>query len=154
MTDLTQLSATNLRALLDSPLIAERAKQNVRVELDRRAPEKTNTRKQPNEDRYKSQAERDMAAMLGRDLAEGRIAGWAYEVVTFRLGLDVRYTPDFFIRHHTGPPELREVKGEHAWRASMVKFRVALEAHPEYRWSFWRKHLKRNGGHWSMEWPK
>ena len=70
----------------------------------------------------------------------GEIEWYAFEAITFKLGKDCRYTPDFIVMLPDGLLEAHEVKGR--WEddalvkvrvaAAMFPFRfVALEAQPK-----------------------
>ena len=65
----------------------------------------------------------------------GEILDWKYEAVTFKLGPDLRYTPDFFVVNVDWEVEFHETKGgfirEDAWQklktaAGMFDFRFIL----------------------------
>lgn len=72
------------------------------------------------------------AAVLEARRIAGEIAAWWFEDVTFRLGPDCRYTPDFVILLPSGTMEIHEVKGhmEDDARVKMLwcvqKFRMRL----------------------------
>lgn len=59
----------------------------------------------------------------------GQIVEWWYECWTFRLGNDLRYTPDFVIQKPNGALEVEEVKG--FWRDdARAKVRMFVELYP------------------------
>jgi hypothetical protein len=69
-----------------------------------------------------------------------------YEEMTFRLGPDCRFTPDFWSLDDDDVLALDETKGH--WRDdAKVKMRVAAERYPLFRWRAWRK----QGGVWMRE---
>jgi hypothetical protein len=76
---------------------------------------------------FRSGAEVKYADRLEVMLADGEIAGWAYEPQVFSLDVNghriARYTPDFIINHRDGTDEVVEVKGY--WRAD-ARLRVKL----------------------------
>jgi hypothetical protein len=61
----------------------------------------------------------------------GLLANWWYEKWTFKLGNDLRYTPDFVVQKMDGSLEVEEVKG--FWRddaRAKIKMFVALYPFP------------------------
>jgi hypothetical protein len=73
-----------------------------------------------------------------------------FEELTFRLGGDCRYTPDFWVMEGDGVLALVECKG--FWRDdAKAKLRVAAERYPNFRWKAFRKLPKSQGGLWQME---
>lgn len=59
----------------------------------------------------------------------GLIAEWWYEKWTFKLGDDLRYTPDFVIQKPNGALEVEEVKG--FWRDdARAKVKMFVELYP------------------------
>ena len=73
-----------------------------------------------------------------------------FEELTFRLGDDCRYTPDFWSLDDDDVLALDETKG--FWRDdAKVKIRVAAEKYPQFRWRAWRKQTKAQGGLWVRE---
>ena len=101
--------------------------------------------------RQMNKTEAEYSRLLEIDKKEGKIIGWWYEAVTVRLGHDCRYTPDFFVRHNDGVFEFIETKGSHVFEDSQVKFRVACESFPFFRWTWAQK----KDGQWriSRHWP-
>ncbi len=85
--------------------------------------------------------ETQFSLILEAQKRKGEIADYRFEAVTFRLGHDCRYTPDFFIIVSTDPLKIRfaEIKGRHVWDDAKVKFRVAKEANPWAEWQMWQK---------------
>jgi len=76
----------------------------------------------------------------------GLIVQWWYEAWTFRLGDDLRYTPDFVIQKPSGALEVEEVKG--FWRddaRAKVKMFVELYPFPV------RAYTKTRHGGWDVE---
>lgn len=61
------------------------------------------------------------------------IVGWKFEPITFRLAPKTTYTPDFIVvtSEHV---ELHEIKGSFVRDDAMVKFKVAAEMFPYFRW--------------------
>jgi hypothetical protein len=63
---------------------------------------------------------------------------WKFEAITFRLGDDCRYTPDFMVIAEDDVVEFHEVKG--FWRDdAKVKLRVAAEQYPMFRFKAFRR---------------
>lgn len=76
----------------------------------------------------------------------GQIQAWRFEAVTFVLGDDCRYTPDFLLIHCDRTIEFREVKG--FWRDdARVKIRIAASLFPWFRFTG----VRRERGVWVFE---
>lgn len=59
----------------------------------------------------------------------GQIAEWWFEAFTFRLGDDLRYTPDFIVQANDGALSVCEVKG--FWRDdARAKIKMFAELYP------------------------
>ena len=58
---------------------------------------------------------------------------WQFEALTFKLGHNCRYTPDFIA---VTQDEIRvyEVKGPYIREDAMVKFKAAADKFPQFRW--------------------
>lgn len=71
--------------------------------------------------------------------AEQEVKSWAFEAVKLRLADGTFYTPDFLVELvEPGPLELHEVKG--FWRDdARVKFKVARELFPMFRFRAFRR---------------
>jgi hypothetical protein len=70
--------------------------------------------------------------------------------VTLALGVDCRYTPDFYIIGWDGDIRFAETKG--FWRDdAKVKIRVAARTFPEFTFTAYRKRPKKEGGGWITE---
>lgn len=78
---------------------------------------------------------------------------WRYEAVTFRIGKDRRYTPDWCVtwEHDATMTAFIEVKGSRQAknaRDSITRLRVAAEQWPMFKWG-----LAEGGpGRWTIEW--
>ena len=114
-----------------------------------------------------NKAEMEWAALLtsslsvaARGVAIGcgpaRIAKWLYESLTFRLAKGTSYKPDFYVLFSDGHVEIHEVKQVHRGRSSsrsgwtkdaIVKFKVAADLFPEFRWVACEKQID---GSWSQ----
>ena len=79
---------------------------------------------------FRSKLERDYAAHLDARRAAGEIRAWWFEAMTFRLGFDCRYTPDFAIQLPDLTIEMIEVKGARRWDGALEKVRTACEMFP------------------------
>lgn len=74
------------------------------------------------------------------------IIDWRFEPLKLRLADATFYTPDFLVVVADGF-EFHEVKG--FWRDdALVKFKVAAELFPFFRFLAMRKASVREGGHW------
>lgn len=85
------------------------------------------------------------AEVLKERMRVGEIVWWAFESVTFRLGADCRYTPDFLIQMADGSLEIAETKGYFRDDAR-VKVSVMKEKYPFPIWLiYWDKANKATG---------
>ena len=62
----------------------------------------------------------------------GHVLAWKFEALTFRLAYRCHYTPDFLV---VTPVEIQihEVKGGYVREDGLVKWKMAAELHPEFR---------------------
>lgn len=88
------------------------------------------------------------ASHLDKLQAAGDIAAWWFEVVTFRIAPDCRYTPDFLVMMPDGIIEVHEVKG--FWEDdALVKIKVAAQMFP-FRFVAIHSVAKKDGGGWKV----
>ena len=75
----------------------------------------------------------------------GEILAWRFEALTFRLAYRCNYTPDFLV---VTPVEIQvhEVKGGYVREDGLIKWKMAAQAHPEFRF-FLCKYVQ---GHWKI----
>ena len=66
---------------------------------------------------------------LARLQADGVIASYAYEPITFKLAHRCTYTPDFLVVLPSGAVEIHEVKG-YLREDAAIKFKVAAQNNP------------------------
>lgn len=79
----------------------------------------------------------------------GEIADYWFEVLTFKLAYDCRYTPDFVVMLPNGELECHETKG--FWEEdAKVKIRVAASLFP-FRFVAIQKQAKKDGGGWKEQ---
>lgn len=83
---------------------------------------------------------------LARLQADGVIASYAYEPITFKLAHRCTYTPDFLVVLPSGAVEIHEVKGFLREDAA-VKFKVAAHSNPWATFVMIRKKGK-TGNEW------
>ncbi len=104
--------------------------------------------------------EREFAAYLQRLMDANEIISFDYEGMTLRWGTGaalLSYTADFVAVHDVTykgyPPDLQstlpshpfvrlvfyEIKGAHAWKADIVRFKAAKAAFPLYEFQLWEK---------------
>lgn len=86
---------------------------------------------------YRSKTEARYAQYLSLLSDARQIRGWEYEPITFKLGFDTRYTPDFLVTTNDGF-EFHEVKGVKDGKCysrplGKVKVRVAAAMFPMFR---------------------
>lgn len=70
-----------------------------------------------------------------------------FNKITLKLADDTRYTPDFVCVHKDGAISAHEVKGGFVRDDAKVKFKVACEMYPLFRW-VWAQKVK---GVWAKE---
>jgi hypothetical protein len=93
-------------------------------------------------DRYRNGTEREYALVLRARWRNGDYLDVQYEAVTFVLGPDLRYTPDFFVVRKDRAIEFHEVKGRKR-PEGMVKLRQAARAFPWFRFCLVEKPRRR-----------
>jgi hypothetical protein len=89
-----------------------------------------------------------------RDLLEfrkraGEIRGYQTHALTFILGRDLRYTPEFIVHENDGTLTAIEIKGGFVREDSIVKFRAAQQQFPWLRWQMVQR-CKRDQGGWKL----
>jgi hypothetical protein len=72
------------------------------------------------------------AAELDRREAAGEIRGWEFERVTFRLGPEMTFTPDFSVEGLDGLFTFVDVKGKHTFEDSTIKVKAAAVLFPQH----------------------
>ncbi len=85
--------------------------------------------------------EKRYARNLDLLLAAGQIRAWAFEPRKFVLAPRTTYTPDFCVEHNDGSIEYVETKG-YLRPAASVRFKVARDRWPEYKWTMIRWNRK------------
>jgi hypothetical protein len=75
----------------------------------------------------------------------GEILAWRFEAITFRLAYRCHYTPDFLVIT-PGEIQVHEIKGGYVREDGLIKWKMAAEAHPEFR--FFLCKLVQN--HWKI----
>lgn len=90
-----------------------------------------------------NKTEKAFAQRLEASRRTGQIASWDFEAITFKLGHDCRYTPDFMVRELNDAITFHETKGFMRDDA-LVKIRTFAKQYrfPIYVW-------KREQGEWS-----
>lgn len=97
-----------------------------------------------------NKTEAEFARELEMQLKAGLISDWKFEVETFKLGKDCRYTPDFRVFETDRTITFYEVKG--FWTDdARVKIKVAAQQNPMYRFIAVKKRPKKDGGGWIRE---
>ncbi len=95
-----------------------------------------------------NKTERAFSVLLEARKAKGEVLWWGYECWTFKLGPDVRYTPDFPVMLSDGSIEINETKGGFYRDDAKAKFQMAAGLFPfVFRWWALEK------GVWSMRTP-
>lgn len=82
---------------------------------------------------------------LDRRKLAGEILAWRFEALTFRLAYRCHYTPDFLVVT-PGEIQIHEVKGGYVREDGLIKWKMAAEAHPEFRF-YLCKYVQ---GHWKI----
>lgn len=83
---------------------------------------------------------------LERQLLSGEILDWKYEALTFRLAHRCGYTPDFMVISQT-EIQIHEVKGGFVREDAWIKWKMAAEQHPEFRFYI----CIYSGGRWKIQ---
>ena len=94
-----------------------------------------------------NKTEEAFSRILDARVRAGEIIDWRFEGITFKLGRDCRYTPDFAVFDSAGRLHLYEVKGGHVRDDAQAKFRMAAAAYPCLSW-WWAQYKK---GRWTVE---
>lgn len=76
------------------------------------------------------------------------ILDWQYEAIKFRLGPNTFYTPDFLVIY-SDRFEIIEIKGGYIRDDAAVKFKVAAERFPWFKWKMYQ--MKDHGWKLLME---
>lgn len=97
-----------------------------------------------------NKTESEFARELDMQFKAGLILDWKFEVETFKLANDCRYTPDFRVLEKDRTITFYEVKGYWVGDAKS-KIRVAAAQNPMYRFIAVRKRPKKDGGGWIKE---
>jgi hypothetical protein len=92
-----------------------------------------------------NQTETLYSRRLDRQKLAGEILAWRFEALTFRLAYRCHYTPDFLVVTQT-EIQIHEVKGGYVREDGLIKWKMAAEAHPEFRF-FLCKYVQ---GHWKI----
>lgn len=101
----------------------------------------------PKKQRQWNKTEEAFSRILDARLRANEIRQWWFESMTFKLGRDCRYTPDFNVIHADGSLHLYEIKGAYVRDDARVKFRVAATVYPCFGW--WWGQWK--DGRWTIE---
>lgn len=82
----------------------------------------------------------------------GEIKAWRFEALTFRLAHRCSYTPDFMVVTRS-EIQIHEVKGGYIREDALIKWKLAAELHPEFRFFLcryvhgqWQVEEYRSGG--------
>lgn len=94
-----------------------------------------------------NKTEEAFSRILDTRLHVGEIRDWWFEALTFKLGRDCRYTPDFAVIHADGSLHLYEVKGKFCRDDARAKFRAAATMFPYFGW-WW---AQRKFGAWDIQ---
>lgn len=92
----------------------------------------------------RNKLESDFGLILEARKQAREIRDYSYELITFKLGPDCRYTPDFAVMAADDVFEFYEVKG-YEWAKNMVKLRMAAGRLP-FRFFL----CQRDKGEWSV----
>jgi hypothetical protein len=71
--------------------------------------------------------------ILGFQMIAGHITSIKHEAIKLRLADNTTYTPDFEVVLPDGKIELHEVKGGFTREDAWIKFKVARELYPEFK---------------------
>lgn len=90
-----------------------------------------------------NQTEQAYADHLEHRRRAGEIIDYRAQAMTFRLGPDCRYTPDFLVVEADSTLTLVDVKGGHTWEDSVIKLKTAAQQFP---WFAWQMVQRRDSG--------
>ena len=97
-----------------------------------------------------NQTEADYGALLEMRKVAGDIEDYHFEAITFKLGDNCRYTPDYMVEFYDKHKEIHEVKG--FWRDdARVKIKWAAEKFRGFDFIAVQKKKKKDGGGWKIE---
>jgi len=94
--------------------------------------------------------EREFLFFLQQKQAIGEFSSFGYEIITLRWGVDaseLSYTPDFAAFRQNGAwngkPWIQivfyEIKGAHAWKQDIVRFKAARNHFISFEFQLWEK---------------
>lgn len=83
---------------------------------------------------------------------KGEILFFSYEGLRLKLAQLCTYTPDFVVLMPNGELHCHEVKGGIWVGDARVKFRLAAETFPFFRFCAVTRAAKKDGGNWIHEW--
>lgn len=142
--DLDSADTATLKRLLESPMFGEPTKEKIRARLRELEPTT------PPDDAGRQTVKRAAAHTTGvmtkteerfvRDFVQPRIdrgqsIGYLHEKIKFRLATGTWYTPDVIELLPDRSWWIHEVKGDKVWDDAAVKFKVAAEQYPWWRWT-------------------
>ena len=83
----------------------------------------------------------------------GVLKGWTvldykFEAMRLKLAERTTYTPDFIVTFSGNAMMLIEIKGPHVYDDSLVKYKVASEMYPAFKWAMWRKDKAKGWHQW------
>lgn len=88
--------------------------------------------------RKMNNTEQRMYNQLIAEKRAGVINDVSFEGITFKLADDTRYTPDFVVKTNEGSLRLLETKGGHIWEDGLLKFKIAMDKYPMFKWEMWQ----------------
>jgi hypothetical protein len=155
MPHLTEKEAAALQQRMGSRAIVSASVGQVlaRVAADSGAKKGPRYQQRREGDKFRSDRERQYAAVLDQEKAAGLILDWQYEMHGFRIAYGeggkrgCTYYPDFVVRLPSGLFEIRETKGKGKFSVRSVaraKFLAARTIHPGYLWRM----IQWEGGEW------
>lgn len=139
--ELKDADVDTLKQMLENPMFGERAKDRIRARLkELQVPEPQSTSATGKQPSHRTGEMNQTEARFLRDCIEPRIRcgasiGYLFEKMKFRLATGTWYTPDFVEVLADGSFWIHEVKGGHIYEDSIIKFKVAAEQYPLWRWT-------------------
>ncbi len=93
-----------------------------------------------------NKTEEAYARRLNAQMLSGEIISWRYEPISFRLAYRCQYLPDFLVVTRD-ELQIHEVKGGFVREDAWIKWKMAAEQNPEFRFYL----CMYSGGRWKIQ---
>jgi len=88
-----------------------------------------------------NKTEKRYADLLALAVRAGEIERWNFERLKVRLADNTFFTPDFYVVYNDHI-EIHEIKGGYIHEDAIVKFKMAAELFPEFKWKMIQQKTK------------